>query len=72
MSHHPEIEVDIHDAEARPLAAIALVRRELQRAGHDDDARAFSMAALGASPGEIQSIAAAFVTVAKVVSTREG
>lgn len=60
---HPEVVVDLSGQEAKPMACVALVRRALQKAGHEEAARRFTAEALGAEAEEILAAARRYVTV---------
>ncbi|MDX1631912.1 MAG: hypothetical protein R3234_08625 [Thermoanaerobaculia bacterium] len=59
----PEVVVDLTGQETKPVASVALVRRELQKAGHREAARRFTEEALGGPTGEIRATAARYVTL---------
>jgi len=60
---YPQIEVELSCQEGRPVAAIALVRRALQKAGFNDDAKRFTNEVIGGEEAEIIPTARQYVTV---------
>jgi hypothetical protein len=59
----PEITVSLLEQAGKPVAQIALVRRALQKAGHDDVAREFTSLAFAGEEDDIVPLACQFVTV---------
>ena len=62
-SKHPELEVDVRDHRERPLAAIAMVRRTLQKAGYAADARQFTEESLAIGPDQLLETAEKYVSL---------
>lgn len=60
---HPEVVVDLTGQEAKPVACLAMVRRALQKAGHDDSARSFTDRAFSRPNEELFEIADHYVTL---------
>ena len=59
----PDITVSLLEQAGKPMAQIAMVRRALQNAGHDQVAREFTDLAFAAEADEIVALARQFVTV---------
>lgn len=59
----PDITVSLLEQAGKPVAQIAMVRRALQNAGHDQVARQFTELAFAAETDEIVALARRFVTV---------
>jgi hypothetical protein len=59
----PDITVSLLEQAGKPMAQIAMVRRALQNAGHDQAAREFTDLAFAAEADEIVALARQFVTV---------
>jgi hypothetical protein len=59
----PHLEVHISDLADKPGAAIALVRRALQKAGEEEAATHFTEQALAAAEGDVLAVARRFVNV---------
>lgn len=68
---HPDITVDFAGQGDKPVACVALVRRALQRHGHDEAAEAFTREALGGPTEDIVATARRYVTVVEGVRRRE-
>lgn len=60
---HPDLTVDVRDHNERPLAAIAMVRRTLQKAGHASDALHFTEEALSEGPDQLLAVAERYVVL---------
>ncbi len=59
----PDITVSLLEQAGKPVAQIAMVRRALQNAGHDQVAREFTDLAFVAEEDEIVELARQFVSV---------
>ncbi len=59
----PDITVALLEQAGKPVAQIAMVRRALQNAGHDQVAREFTELAFAAEEDEIVALARQFVSV---------
>ncbi len=59
----PQIEVDIRPYLDKPMAVMALVRRALQKAGHQRQAGQFTERALASDPESLLQVAEIYVTV---------
>ena len=61
--HYPHVAVELTHLQGRPVAAIALVRRHLQRAGHPDAARQWTDEAMDLEESQILAAARLYVNV---------
>lgn len=61
---HPEITVELIEQAGKPVAQLSLVRRALQRAGHQASAQEFTTLAFQAEEDELLDLAGRYVTVA--------
>jgi hypothetical protein len=59
----PDITVSLLEQAGKPVAQIAMVRRALQNAGHEQVARDFTDLAFAADEDDILELARQFVTV---------
>lgn len=59
----PELVVELSAHAGRPIAMIALVRRALQKAGHDVAADELTEVALGCDYDELLAVVRTYVTV---------
>ena len=63
VPEHPEVVVDLVGQAAKPIACVAVVRRELRKAGFREAAKRFTDEAFGGAAEEIIPTARRYVTV---------
>jgi len=63
VPEHPDVVVDLVGQAEKPIACVAVVRRELQRAGFPEAARRFTDEAFAGVAEEIVPTARRYVTV---------
>ena len=60
---HPRVRVELTPYADKSMAVISMVRRALQKAGHDADAAVFTDRALASSPDQLLDLAREWVVV---------